>query len=524
VARISPAAHQIMASRGINFTGANISQSRTVKDSTINHELTDEFMPDIEDIHRSVALTLEKKDDALHLSFLPSSAHKNNREALAQMFVSAIYTGVQEGKKLGVESIEFNTRNRDLFQISKLFHFEIKSTKDGFAQLSLPKREFEKTLEAADSYLTRYYAAAIVNDTAEIDENLGYFEPKILSLGSLSKPKQFGANQKFYKENGKVFIEEKPDRLNVKVNGVYIGYDDSKKALNPGDMLTIDKKVYIYQQDKKTGENKLSFIASDAYNDYTRLFPKGISKMNLSQGYIGDCYFLASLKSLSNSPKGVELIAKMIEPMPYNNFVVRFPGYPKEAIGVSFADVAATESVDSSTKGAKILEHAFYQLKAKIDWKGVPDVEPSDKAEWLDGGFTQEALHILTGGEMLSHHTTTNSEKQFVNTFMEEAKHNPKLLDETKKLLKELHDKGENVIVGAETSISVNGGDKIIYPDHAYSITNIDPENEKISINNPHDTAQDYVFSYKQFFNHFGAIKAVELKDTDAQAQKSKIN
>lgn len=363
----SPTSSQLMANRGINFTGVNLTQARTVKNSIIHHVFTDEFLPNIDDIHRNAYLALEKKDDKLHLNFQPSAAHKKDRDELTQMFVPAVYAAIQEGKKLGVNSVEFITSNDKLAYIIKLLEFDTISSSSGVCHLSLPKSKFEKTFKNIDKYLTVHYAKSVAKDISKVSENLKHFEPTIISLGDLRKPKQFGESQNFYKDGDRVFIEEKADSLNVKVNGIYIGYDDSKMVLTNGDMLTIDKNVYIYQQDKKAGNNQLSFIAKDDDNIYTRLFPKGISKMNLNQGKIGDCYFLAALKAMSKNPKGAELITKMIEPKAGMNFVVRFPGCPKYAIETHTGDFSGSASVLSATPGVKILEHAFYKLKEKIN-------------------------------------------------------------------------------------------------------------------------------------------------------------
>jgi len=505
-----PTAPQIMANRGINFTGVDITQRRSVYGSKIKHVITDEFLPDIDDIHRSASLTLDKEADELNLSYSPSSAHKC--EEFSQMFNSAIYTSVQEAKKLGVKSINFKPDNSNLSQMAKNLNFiEDKQFYRG-DKLTLPSYRFDSTLNKLDGFFTKDYAASISADEKQIEENLKIFDSKITSLGDLSEPRKFGANPKFYKENDKVFIEGKQDCLNVRVNGVCISYNDYKKALNSGDVLKIDDNIYIYHQDKKTENNELRFIANDEKDEFSELFPYGVKELRFNQRGISDCYFLSALKALSNSPKGVELIAKMIEPLSNNRYIVRFPGCPKDKIEVSRRDLESSVSVSSDSMGVKILEHAFYKLKEKIDWKGEPLMVPSNKEEWLYNGFSEEALHILTSGKMLVKGTRMNADRQYIKTFMEDVDNNSKILDETKKYLKELHDKGENVAVGADTSITVRR-EGFIYPDHAYSITNIDPEHEKITINDPHASSNNYELSYNQFFKNFASIRAVELKE-----------
>jgi len=134
-------------------------------------------------------------------------------------------------------------------------------------------------------------------------------------------------------------------------------------------------------------------------------------------------------------------------------------------------------------------------LKERLQWLTVFSY-PKNKSEWLYGGYPNEALFILTGEKQESFCGENFSE---IMDFLANLKKNK-----------------DRVIVCASTSPNFEDtkiDEMGIFYSHAYSISNINPENKTLSIINPHDSTSEGTISYDDFFKYFYKIDFVELKD-----------
>jgi len=261
--------------------------------------------------------------------------------------------------------------------------------------------------------------------------------------------------------------------------------------------------------DKVSDKFKINGVLPD--NKFLeKLFPSGIKYLYFIQNLnMGDCYFLSALNSVSKNPNGAELIAKMIEPTPDKKYKVTFPGYPKESFIVNPATDIHNSSSVRGDLGVKILEHTFYRLKERLQWPGdIP--KPNNKKEWLYGGKLPVALFILTGGST-----------DFIQTPFKKDESNPESfadgnINEVIDFLVNIRENEDRIMVCASTCSDFEDtkiNEMGIYPEHCYSISNINPKNKTLSMINPHYSPSEETISYDDFFKYFCELDYVELKD-----------
>jgi hypothetical protein len=134
------------------------------------------------------------------------------------------------------------------------------------------------------------------------------------------------------------------------------------------------------------------------------LFGSGLSHLDINQGYVGDCYFVASLESVAlHSP---DMIRQMIIDNGDHTYTIRFfhdsrPDYvtvdlclPTQSNGYFAYDYIGHRFDDSANKlwGA-LIEKAYAQL-AESGWSRDSSRNAYSS---LDGGWPNDALATLTG-------------------------------------------------------------------------------------------------------------------------------
>lgn len=112
----------------------------------------------------------------------------------------------------------------------------------------------------------------------------------------------------------------------------------------------------------------------------------------VSQGAVGDCWFLAALAAVADTSP--ELIAKMIEPVGHDKFRVNFPGLPNKPIVV---DAPTPVEMALFARGTKY--GSWVAVIEKAAAKVIKDLrgEDGDDIFALHGGEPDTALKMLTG-------------------------------------------------------------------------------------------------------------------------------
>ncbi|MBF2055541.1 MAG: hypothetical protein IGS03_18985 [Candidatus Sericytochromatia bacterium] len=128
------------------------------------------------------------------------------------------------------------------------------------------------------------------------------------------------------------------------------------------------------------------------------LFPKGLESIrpdHIEQGELGDCYFLAAVASLADTPSGKRQIFNMIQPHSDGRFTVTFPG--KEP--VTFHGPTDSELGLYSTSGRDglwlaVLEKAYAIQRNDNAWL-IQRSNPYDKIG--NGDTLSEGIRAATG-------------------------------------------------------------------------------------------------------------------------------
>lgn len=240
-----------------------------------------------------------------------------------------------------------------------------------------------------------------------------------------------------------------------------------------------------------------------------RLFPNGIKNSNFSQGNVGDCVFLASLKStIHNNPSEIE---KIISPgRRPSEIVVSFNGRkPITLDAQNFKKMGV-----KGDAGIQILERAYGETRKTVKGQST--------RKRLFGLKAKSTLPSLNFGKE-THSIIAPSQK--VNTpwpglwnFIKckDVQFEQGIFTDAQRLEAE----------GLLSDISKDPADRIAiaYPrsgdskycstpvtsgilrNHAYSIINVDASKKVVTLSNPHNSVQHWEASYNQFFSDFSNL------------------
>lgn len=229
-----------------------------------------------------------------------------------------------------------------------------------------------------------------------------------------------------------------------------------------------------------------------------KLFPSGVKNINFKQS-VGDCYLLSTIKSLSKHPKGEKLITQLISTNTDGGYIVNFPFLPNGSFTVTKNEVQnlinAPNAVKTDQLGVKILEHGYYKLRGRVKeslGEEFPGKEIFKTKEYLlHFGDIGEALFVLTGKNSLTFCTEEYDLKKIRSIF---------------KTIKE-----KNMPIVALTGKDITLQGNLTKSMHVYSICDINPEKEELTIINPDDTTQETKISYKTFLENFSYFSCVDL-------------
>lgn len=200
-----------------------------------------------------------------------------------------------------------------------------------------------------------------------------------------------------------------------------------------------------------------------------KLFPKGIDSVRpdlVSQGELGDCYFLAAVAALAQHDKGKKAIMSMIKDLGDNRYQVTFPGKkPLTIDGPSLGERSMYSNASSDGHWLAVIEKAYAVQRNDSAWF-VKYSNPYDKIG--QGGMLSEGINALTtNGTDTDIILATRTET--LRSKLTSALGSQKMV--TAAIMKELIGDG-NTDNGLPTA-------------HAYSILAYDRKSDMITVRNP---------------------------------------
>ncbi len=284
--------------------------------------------------------------------------------------------------------------------------------------------------------------------------------------------------------------------------------------------LTYGVRMYLPVEDNEQQLNSEHTFRHITDEEYETLFPSKTSV--ITQGDIGDCYLIASLKSVAESKKGRNILKRLIE-VGDNSYKVTFPAFPEVPVFVEKQNldtsIDASESFVSGDIGFKLLEQAYEKFLLKREY-GVEKLPELSRA-MLDGSFPGNVLFAMTGVNPTCFNTKCENliHQVYGNTFHSASLENPQVVDGLNNFIEELKTHADDFIITVTTpnhTFPSVGDDRFMdkenkrFPhNHALSIVKID--DKRIFIVDPRYGDEIHELSYVDFAKYFSAIHAVKV-------------
>lgn len=250
------------------------------------------------------------------------------------------------------------------------------------------------------------------------------------------------------------------------------------------------------------------------------LYPRGIESDLIQSGRVGNCYLIASLKSLKATPELMrEMIGRSIKKTGPGKWEVTFLGGDRNigSIEVTEAKISEWKSKNLNVKGAKgdlILELAYASYKSRLNKKGksghtmIGDINiRNGKVELaVEGGLGHRALADLLGSMAVKHAIVGND-------------YNRPLIEKnvTENVVDLMRGGLDGVVVTANTPRTNNDtkpftveGQQFWYS-HAYSVVGYESKGDRVVIANPHDSSNHISMSMNGFLKTFADVGFVRI-------------
>ena len=348
----------------------------------------------------------------------------------------------------------------DFFDIDnnkKIDYCELKKTWELFEKLDLNRDSILSKKEL--SYLTQrcnffkkdgINSDDLMNFIDQLSEKLELcsFE-KVGEIISILNDDVTKKNFLFFPTTGKDILEHvqnfiTPENITQVLSRYKINFDETF-------LDAVDSEWGLDDSIKEKIKNHLleCYIASDVWNDKK---PNCKFDQNMYQGYIGDCWLLATIGAFAANDKGKDILNDIITDNNDGTYTVSFKGTDKK-INVSLLEIMNKSDYSSGDLDVRILELAAEKY---FNILGI-----------AHGGYTASAMNLLLG---------------------EDAKRNDPenySIDELRRIIKD-----ENNVTAAHTlfrtgtGINQYGSEQEIYHFHAYAV--VDMDDKYVYLKNPH--------------------------------------
>ena len=237
---------------------------------------------------------------------------------------------------------------------------------------------------------------------------------------------------------------------------------------------TEDAKLVLgaWQTETNVSKTQKANISRDLFADKNDPL-KSINPEAISQGSIGDCYFVSSLASLAKS--NPQVIKDSIKDNGNGTYTVTFPGAKDEPITINAPTEAEQATYNSATEHgtwASVMEKAYGQYCQQHWYRRGPfqdaGLTPAEGAD--GGGITSRAMKLLTNNSV-------DTDELFLTRQSTVAR---KLEDAFKN--------NKSVAAGITKGIFTESTEDKFYKGHAYSVTNFVADGKgggQITIRNP---------------------------------------
>ncbi|MGN0017921.1 MAG: C2 family cysteine protease [Candidatus Gastranaerophilaceae bacterium] len=232
------------------------------------------------------------------------------------------------------------------------------------------------------------------------------------------------------------------------------------------------------------------------------------------QGFgTGDCWLLASLKSISMAKGGDKVIKNMISQDNYGNVTVKLPGGKEglKEINISVDEFKSTYGLASLDDDVKVVEMAIrkYRKLALISDLKKEDANYNlieNRISKGDGGNPMEAMELMTGNlpsEITPFYNSPSYGEKGEMFDIEKVKENFAQVSANPTVLSIVNES----FTGDRRTVNIDGVD--LNMNHAYSV--IEVKNDKIYLRNPHRSATKLEVPLKHFMEFVASDENVKV-------------
>ena len=249
-------------------------------------------------------------------------------------------------------------------------------------------------------------------------------------------------------------------------------------------------------------------------------------RTDLKQQNIGDCYLVAAIHAMSQSPQFEMMVRDSMKKLSDGSWEVKMPLLNKDGKVVTIIpeeilpqqnkqflrrgkaaevmpDLRRKLAPVKAKEGLQVLEAAFIKQKfGSVDRLAA------------EGGYGEEALMAFGGDNFKEVHHPIFSEKHLKMVASAPEKTQAKVNEKKVELENFLRNFNPNVDIATANSnqkVSFTKKFKLFVPGHAYSILGVDSAKEVITLANPWNTSRPIKFTFGQFMEAFDDVTGVRI-------------